>query len=272
MGLILQARSRSTRFPNKSMADLAGKPLIEHVMKRCSEAKTPEIRVLALPKGDQNEQKFTKLAAKHRFEVWAPDCEPDDVLQRYYLVAREYHIDIIVRITGDCPLIDPWIIDRSLGDFIINRNQVEYITNSFARTHPRGMDVEVFTYAALERVMHAGDVRFNLPELPTDYDREHVTPYFRRFPKLFLHKDLGINPMHEGHDARLCVDYPEDLEFVRKVYTACKAKRHNENHPAKDENPHITGVYPQFGICEIVTMLKEHPEWTNINAHRRQAG
>lgn len=272
IGLIVQARSRSTRFPNKSMADLDGKPVIEHVLKRCAAAKTPELRVLAIPKGDPNEQKFIKIAAKHRFEVWAPDCEPDDVLRRFYLTAREYHIDIIARVTGDCPLIDSWIIDRCIGDFVINRISIEYLTNSFARVHPRGMDVEVFSYGALERVMHCGDPRYNLPEIADAYDREHVTPYFRRFPKLFLHRDLAVNPMMEGHDARLCVDYPEDLEFIAKVYQACKTKPHNEDHPAKQHEPHITGQYPYFGVCEIVKALKEHPEWSNINAHIRQAG
>lgn len=280
IGVIIQARSASTRLPNKIMADLGGKPVIEHVIQRCAAAKLPELVVVAMPQADfvdrgHNQktpgERVRKIAVKYRAEVFAPqpDLDAEDVLGRFYKTACHYHMNQIVRITSDCPLLDPAIIDRCLHEFMVNRNQVEYVTNTIQRVHPRGMDVEVLSFNALEKAFmesRLGDQR--------QFDQEHVTPYIRRNPKTFPHKDLGVNPMAEGMDLRLTLDYPEDLELLRAVYAACTTQVHNTGMPDAilKQNPHITGQYPMFGICEIKKAYEKNPTWVNINGMHRQAG
>jgi spore coat polysaccharide biosynthesis protein SpsF (cytidylyltransferase family) len=280
IGLIIQARSRSARFPNKIMADLCGKPIIEHVIQRCAAAKIPELVVVAMPKEDFTDrdhgplpvgERVRKIAAKHRAEVYAPETPlgTDDVLTRFYKTACHYHMNQIVRVTGDCPLIDPAIIDRCLMEFMVNRNAIEYVTNSILRIHPRGMDVEVFSFNALEQACYKACLEDNAA-----FDQEHVTPYIRRNPKTYLLCDLGVNPIMEGMDLRLCVDYPEDLELIRAVYKACTKQGHNSAIPegVQKQNPHITGQYPMFGVCEIKKAYEANPTWININGKYRQAG
>ena len=279
IGLIIQARGGSTRLPNKITADIGGKPVIEHVIQRCAAAKLPELVVVAMPKEDFIDrghsqktlgERVRKIAAKYRAEVYSPkDVETDDVVRRFFMTAVHYHMNQIVRITADCPLLDPGIIDRCLHEFMVNRNQIEYVTNTIQRIHPRGMDVEVMSFNALEKAL-----RQSVFEDQRGFDQEHVTPYIRRNPRLFPHKDLGVNPMAEGMDLRLTLDYPEDLELLRTVHKACTTEVHNAGMPDAilKQNPHITGQYPMFGVCEIKKAYEKNPTWININGMHRQAG
>lgn len=285
IGIIVQARSRSTRFPGKMMANLNGKPVIEHVLERCAASKLAEAVILAMPKDElfvettAQRSKFDKIMAickRLNVTAYAPDADHDNVLKRFYMAAKEFHLNAIVRVTGDCPLIDPGIIDRAIHQYVNSRNAIDYMTNTYLRTHPRGMDVEIFSFAALEAA-YLGVVEED--GILRDFDQEHVTPYLRRFPRKFPHGDLPAHPILEACDLRLTVDEPADLELVRAVHQACRDMKHYHNGAELTGNEQATGQYPMFGLFEIIKQyqgdskeFKGHPEWKQINGHIRQAG
>ena len=155
-----------------------------------------------------------------------------DVLDRYYQASRQFAASNIVRITGDCPLTDPELVDKVVAAFA--EGAYDYVSNLSPRSYPDGLDVEVFSFAALERAWH---------EARALYDREHVTPYLRGHPELFR---MG-NVEHSEDISRMrwTVDYPQDMEFVRAVYDHMKRA--------------------QFGFAEVLELLRKHPELKRIN-------
>lgn len=190
VGLIIQARLSSTRFPNKIQADLLGKPILEHVVERCHEAKLVDLVVIAAPHKlglCMNERLF--IGSEH------------NVLERYYECARFYGFDVIVRITSDCPLIMPSEIDRCV-ERILERD-THYVTNRPAMQD--GFDVEVFTFQALEEAFRRGE-----------FD-EHVTTWIKT--------NTDYNPI-SLEALKLSVDTAQDLERI-KDYVRRQADTYN---------------------------------------------
>jgi spore coat polysaccharide biosynthesis protein SpsF len=183
LGCVIQARTGSKRLPNKIYADIGGRPMLWHVVHRLQSFEP----IVALPK------EFI--------------CPEDDVLARYVLCARKNALDAVMRITADCPLIDPEACRRVLE--VYKSGHYDYVANDLVHTYPDGMGCEVFSYAALEYAHQNAD---------KPYDREHVTPYLRR------HKDFSkLNlrcPINGVADLKLSVDTQEDLDFVRKIDAA----------------------------------------------------
>jgi spore coat polysaccharide biosynthesis protein SpsF len=164
----------------------------------------------------------------------------EDVLDRYWKATEATRADAIVRITSDCPLIDPEVIDLTVAGFLSNGGDVDYASNTLEpRTYPRGLDVEVFSRAALERAWRE-DLK---PE-----SREHVTPYMYRTTGLF--RTLRVAASADYSDHRWTVDTPEDLAFARAVY---------------DEFPD-----GEFGYREVLGFLSSHPEIRLLNAGIKQ--
>ncbi len=180
---IIQARTNSTRLPNKINADIGGWPMIKHVTRR--------METLAIP---------VIVAMPENYSV-----TEDDVLGRYFEAAAG--IDIIVRVTGDCPLIDPFACRRVLD--VLMDNDLEYAANDIYPTYPDGMGCEVFTFAALKRAHQIADKA---------YDREHVTPVMRR-NKEFTKTNV-MCPIYLPNPPKLSVDTQEDLDFVRRIDAA----------------------------------------------------
>ena len=137
----------------------------------------------------------------------APRVAELDVLDRYYQAALAREADVIVRITSDCPLIEPQIIDQAVNEFVSSYPDVDYASNGLMRTFPRGLDVEVMSFGALEKAW----LEDNNPAW-----REHVTPYIQRNPDLFSIHGV-INEVDYSH-MRWTVDTPEYLAFVRRIY------------------------------------------------------
>jgi spore coat polysaccharide biosynthesis protein SpsF (cytidylyltransferase family) len=201
---IIQARMGSSRLPGKSMADINGRPMLGHVVGRVQQARHVDKVVVAT----------TVLPAD---EVIAEFCRgegvacfrgsPDDVLDRYYQAARIHHAAAVVRITADCPLIDPEVIDQLVSRFL--QGDADYVANVILYTYPDGLDVEVFSFASLERAWH---------EARTPAEREHVTPYLRSAD--FRTVNVASNRPVPAHQYRWTVDREDDLEFVRRVYAA----------------------------------------------------
>ncbi len=164
----------------------------------------------------------------------------NDVLDRYYEAARRFDADVVVRITSDCPLIDPSIVDHVINKYMQNRETVDYVSNVIEpRTFPRGLDVEVFSYLALARAWEED----KNPRL-----REHVTQYFLRNPDKFrlmgLFNDIDLSYM------RWTVDTSEDLDFVKAVY---------------DQFPD-----DRFTWVELISLFNAKPELLTINQHVKQ--
>jgi len=236
---ILQARVSSSRLPGKVLEGILGKPMIERQIERVRRARRIERFVLATST-DSRDDSLAELG-----ERIAVDCfrgSLDDVLDRFYQAARVYGAAHVVRLTGDCPLADPELIDKVI-DFHVAGN-FDYTSNTLKPSFPDGLDVEVLRFSALAHAWREAD-------LPSE--REHVTSFIYKHPERF---QLGsyAGPEDLSH-LRWTVDERKDLEFVRRVYEAL--------YPGK----------PDFGIQDVLKLLASHPELTKINCTiERNAG
>ena len=198
---IVQARMGSTRLPDKVMRPIGGVPMIEILLARLSRAKEVDEVVIATSTDDRN-RPLVEHVRKLGFSC--VQGSENDVLDRYIQALREHQADVIVRITGDCPLIDPDLVDHCVRQF--HARQVDYLSNVDPPTYPDGLDIEVFTRKALDK---AGR------ETADPFDREHVTPYLRNSEKF---KTVNLENSEDLSALRWTVDEPEDLEIVRKIF------------------------------------------------------
>ncbi len=198
---VVQARMGSTRLPNKVMKHIGGVPMIELLLARLGMAKRVDQIVLATSTDERN------LPLVEHVQKLGYVCvrgSENDVLQRYLDAAAEVDADVLVRITGDCPLVDPVLVDRAIDEFL--SQSVDYHSNTSPATFPDGLDIEVFTMGALKRAAS---------ESEDPFDHEHVTPYLRK-PGLFK-----TSAMLNGEDLsglRWTVDEPADFEVISQVF------------------------------------------------------
>jgi spore coat polysaccharide biosynthesis protein SpsF len=234
---IVQARMGSTRLPGKVLQDLAGEPMLARVVNRTCRAKTLQEVVIATTT-NMVDDVIVKLC-EDRGWSWFRGSE-EDVLDRYYHAAKKYQADFIVRITSDCPLIDPEVIDHVVQEFLERQPEVDYASNTWPRrTLPRGLDTEVMRMDVLERAWR---------EDRNPAWREHVTPYIYRNPDRFRIHNV-VSPV-DYSAMRWTVDTQEDLAFVRKIYDYFGHDR--------------------FSWREVLKVLEEHPEWVEINRYVQQ--
>jgi len=199
---IVQARMGSTRFPNKVMKTINGIPMIELLLARLSQSKELDQIVVATSFDTKN------LVLVEHVKTLGYACEEgseSDVLERYVSVAKTHKADAVVRITGDCPLVDPELVDQCVKDFRVEN--VDYFSNVNPPSYPDGLDVEVVKFAALEQAMLESDRPF---------DREHVTSYIRdsrRFNISSLQNNENLSSL------RWTVDEPADFEVITNVFT-----------------------------------------------------
>jgi spore coat polysaccharide biosynthesis protein SpsF len=164
----------------------------------------------------------------------------EDVLDRYYRSARAYGAEAVVRITSDCPLIEPEIVDRVVQEFVERQPEIDYASNTAPkRTFPRGLDTEVIRFDALQRAWQEDD---------NPAWREHVTPYIRRHPELF--QLYGVLNGQDLSHMRWTVDTPEDLDLIRRIY----------EHFGHD----------RFSWREVLALLERNPEWLAVNRDVKQ--
>jgi len=233
---IVQARVASTRLPAKVLEDLAGEPMLVRVLNRACRARTLDATVVATTTKPSDDV-IVRLCKERGWLSFRGSEE--DVLDRYYQAALTFQADVIARITSDCPLIDPEVIDRVIGKFLSRIPNVEYVTNTLERTFPRGLDVEVMSLAALKKAWQ--DDR-------NPAWREHVTPYIWRHPEQF--KIFHVTNDVDYSYMRWTVDTVDDLTFVRKIYD------HFQN--------------DAFNWKDVLDLLDKHPEWHQINQHIQQ--
>jgi spore coat polysaccharide biosynthesis protein SpsF len=230
---IVQARMGSTRFPSKVLEEIAGKPMLWHLMKRLSFSRNLDDYVVATTDRPQD-GRIADFCRSQKMSLFRG--QEEDVLDRYYQAAREFSAEVIVRITADCPLIDPWVIDDVIA--LRERNQADYASNVDPPTFPDGLDVEVITFDALQKAWN---------EAKLNYQREHVTSYITEHPDLF--KLVNLKYKSDLSSWRLTVDEKEDLELVRLIY----ANLYRPGH--------------LFSLEEIVGFISRRPEILAINRH-----
>ena len=216
------------------MKDLLGEPMLVRDINRLQRAETLSEIVVATTI-EPADDVIQELCGHHHW-AWFRGSE-QDVLDRYYKAARAYRADIVVRITSDCPLIEPTIVDRVVNHFIANSDRLDYVCNRLPRpTFPIGLDTEVFSFQALQKAWQEDR---NLGW------REHVTPFIYMNPSIF--RIGGITDDTDRSYMRWTVDTSEDMEFVRKIY----------EHFGCDD----------FSWTDVLRVLERHPEWLEINGH-----
>ena len=234
---IVQARMGSTRLPGKVMMNLIGKPMLVHELSRIARSKQIKSFVVATTtsKSDDCIVSLCKDQNWHYFRG-----NEADVLDRYYQCAKQYSANIIVRLTADCPLIEPILIDRVIEEFIQKSPDVDYVSNIIPkRTFPQGLDTEVMSFSALERSW----IEDKNPTL-----REHVTQYILRNPDKF--KISGVTNDRDISNLRWTVDTKEDFKLINEVYSFFGNN--------------------QFSWSDVLDLMNKKPELRLINQNVRQ--
>jgi spore coat polysaccharide biosynthesis protein SpsF len=236
IGAIIQARVGSSRLPGKVLADVGGRTMLARVVRRVRRARRLDIVIVATSIADRDDA----IVAEAR-RLAAPVFRGDelDVLDRFWQAASHFGLDVVVRITSDCPLIDPGLIDSVIEDFLKARPTVDYASNTLERTYPRGLDVAVMRQEALQQAWE---------EATEPHERAHVTPFLREHPERFrLQSVIG----GRGSEQRWTVDTEEDLEFVRAVYREL-------------------GDEDTASWREVLALLEQKPQLLSLNKGIRQ--
>jgi len=226
---IVQARMRSTRLPGKVLKEVNGKSLIEILLQRLSRSEKIDKIILATAENKENDI-LSETVEKLGFDVFRGS--EDDVLDRYYQAARHYSPEVVVRITGDCPLIDSQLVDEVIG--LYGENNVDYASNIKPPTYPDGLDTEVFSFTALETAYN------NTKE---SFEREHVTPFIRNNGQFKL---ANYSNKTDLSGERWTVDDPQDIEVIENII----------NHFAPDID---------FTWRDVIQLKQSHPEYFAAN-------
>ena len=229
---IIQARMGSTRLPGKVLASIGDRPMLWHVLNRLSYVPVVERTVVATST-EPADNPIVKFCHENQFECF--QGSENDVLDRFYRAAKHYAADVIVRITADCPIIDPQVVGKVLNTYLEGTH--DYVTNILRYTYPDGQDVEIFSFDALETTWR---------EATLPLEREHVTPYLKtsgRFRTFNVENEVDLSPFNY----RWTVDEPADLDFVRAVYDRLG-----------------TNGQP-FGMTEVLELLDKEADLVQIN-------
>lgn len=237
---IVQARMGSTRLPGKVLKKVNGKPLLEYQIERIRRSKKIDQLVISTSRKELDDP-IIDLCRELKVDTFRGS--EIDVLGRFYETCEHYKTDVVVRLTADCPFIDPHVIDKVITYFLDHYPHYLYVSNTITRSYPRGLDTEVFTYEVLkDAYMNA-----NSP-----YDLEHVTPFIVKRVS-----GAGISQVSYDTDEshhRWTVDTPEDFQLVTKVI---------ENlYPAN----------PAFTFQDLLKAFDRNPEWLEINRQVKQKG
>jgi spore coat polysaccharide biosynthesis protein SpsF len=234
--VIMQARMQSTRLHGKIMKKICDKTILEHDILRVSKSKTIDEIIIATS-DDPADEVIAQEAYKLGIKFFRGS--ETDVLSRYYFVANEHNADIIIRITSDCPLYD-WQVLDDMVDYFTNKD-FDYLCNFLARTYPRGLETEIFTFDSLEKAHFKAKL---------DHEREHVTPYIWQNPSLFKLGNYKAKVNNSQH--RWTLDTEADFSLINTIY----------NH-----------LYPKnnyFTTNDILELFEANPNLFYINSHIEQ--
>ena len=229
---IVQARMGSVRFPGKVMQSLAGKTLIEVLISRLKKAKRIDQIVVATTTENSDDPLATLLESK---KISVVRGDRDDVLGRYVKAAKKTKAGVVVRITGDCPLIDPDLVQQAIS--IFQANEVDYLANCHIRSYPDGMDIQVFTVRCLQE---------SSKQTHDKLDREHVTLHIRSNPLKFRQLHLIAPPSLYWPELGLTLDEKQDYELIKIIFE------------------HFRGCI-NFSCFQILDFLKNFPHLLELN-------
>ena len=230
IGCIIQARMGSSRLPNKTMKLIDKKiPMLEQVINQIKFCKEIDKIVVATTTNKEDDEIFDFVT---KLEIPCFRGSEKDLLDRYYMCAKNFSFKTIVRITSDCPLIDPEITDQIVSEF--KSNEYDFTSNTIKRTYPRGLDVEVFSFTALEE-------SWKNARLPSE--REHVTPYIKKSDNQYL--CLNIENANDLSHLRLTVDREEDFKLIQIILAKISTR--------------------PILMHDIIKLLKRRPELSEIN-------
>lgn len=231
---IVQARMGSSRLPGKVLKEILGKPMLWHLINRLKRAKLID-KIIIATTVKEIDKPILELAEEMRIDSFAGS--EDDVLDRYYQAAKRYNADTIVRITADCPLIDPELVERVIEYYLENGDRLDYVHSGLS--YPDGVvETEVFSFTALERAWR---------EARLSSDREHVAPYIWKNPHLF--RIAIVEHTEDLSHIRLSVDDDKDFQVVSEVF----------------RNLYKEGEI--FHLRDILDFLNRSPELLEVNKH-----
>lgn len=234
--MILQARMGSERLPGKVLLPVLKKPLLVWQIERMKRAKNADAIVLATTTLKEDDP-IAALAKPLGIDLYRGSG--NNVLLRYAEAAKFSHADLVVRVTGDCPLIDPHVIDLVILEH--KKSGADYTSNTRKQTFPRGMDVEVFSSKILQEAAESAH---------EPYDLEHVTSYIYRHPEKYSLHTVTLDPPQAEY--RWTVDTQEDFTLIKNILEEIAPKN------------------PNFTLSDLLQLLQDHPEWNKINAHIKQ--
>ena len=235
----IEARMTSSRLPGKVLMPVLGQTMLEHLVARLRTVPSLDAIVLATTVNPADEP-LAAFAQAHGLACFRGS--EDDVMQRVIDAADTVGADVVVEITGDCPIIDPQIIEQAIRMF--NAHDAAYVGNAQVRSYPDGMDVQVFRLDTLKKSA----------AMTTDpLDHEHVTLHIRRHPELFPHVHLVAPPELHWPTLGLTLDEPADYELLKRIMAHFEAK-------------------PLFSCPDAVTLLRANPHWLAINQRVQRKG
>lgn len=235
IGAIIQARMGSTRLSGKVMKELEGETVLSHVLERVKQSSKIDEIIIATTILDRD---GIIVSEARRCGVKVYRGSEEDVLARYYYAAKENELDVVVRITSDCPVIDPKVIDKVISHY--QANDYSIITNAGPnveyRTYPRGLDVEVFSFEVLENAFSSASEK---------YQREHVTPFiYENAEKLGYYKNEKDYSLY-----RWTLDTEEDYALISEIYK------------------HMYKGLHDFYMEDIIKLFEQQPELIKMNSH-----
>lgn len=237
---LVQARVGSTRLPGKILKEICGKTILHHEIDRLKKCKEIDEIVIATT-DKEDDDKIVNEAKKLSVKYFRGS--ENDVLSRFYYAAKENNADIVVRVTSDCPCIDFEILDKMLIYFKdkYKEKQIDYLSNTINRTYPRGYDIEIFTFSALEK---------SYINAKKEYEREHVTPYIYDKTNNFL--KLSFENTEDYSKYRVTLDTIEDFIVIKNIF----------------ENLYYKNPY--FKLNDVVQYLNNNLHIVDINKHIEQ--
>lgn len=230
---ILQARTGSSRLPNKVLYEIRGKTLLEIYIERVKHSRLIEKIVIATTTRSEDDV-IEKISEKLEVDYFRGS--ENDLVNRYYQCAKKYHADIIVRLSSDNPFVDFRVLDRAVQ--IFKDNEVDFVTNHFQPTYPEGLDVEVYSLHTLEKLWK---------EAKLLSEREHVFPYIQNHPDQF--KIINFRQDNDYSHLRWVIDHKCDYQMTKVIYDYLYEKN------------------PIFLQEDILELLGDHPEIAAMNSH-----
>ncbi|MDB5261404.1 MAG: acylneuraminate cytidylyltransferase [Adhaeribacter sp.] len=235
IGIITQARMTSTRLPGKVLLPINQKTILQYHLERLQKSNLP---VFIATTTNQTDEPLVAFARKHQVQYYRGNEQ--NVLSRYYECARLHKLDLIIRVTSDCPLIDGHLIATAVQEYLAAHDNQIYLSNCLVRTFPRGFDFEIFSFALLQEA-------FLKATEPAEL--EHVTPYINQNRSGQVKLRHFIQPQDKSH-YRITLDTPEDFEVIRRLIQQYQAQN--------------------LAATEICNILDAHPELVALNAQVEQ--